>query len=235
MVRRSHPSVPTLTARAPAACDASVCSQIGAVSPAARRRSRSAATARDLAHGLHGPHLAVGELDRDEPRRRRDGRRHVGRAHAPVRADAHDRAPAAHSRGAREHALVLGRVDDHVGPVSRRREGQVVRLGGAGRESHVAGARADCARNGRTGGADVRTHGAGSGIGRTRILELLAEIREHRCDDLGIHGRRGGIVQVYGAAGAPLPRSPLGMIRHLGSLASPIFRFSNRPAMKSSV
>ena len=48
MVRRSHPSVPTLTARAPAACDASVCSQIGAVSPAARRRSRSAATTRAI-------------------------------------------------------------------------------------------------------------------------------------------------------------------------------------------
>ncbi len=194
---------------------------------------------RDVAHRLNRADLAVRELDRDELRLGRDGRRDLARVHAAVGGHPHD--AAGPPLGAREHALVLGRVRHdlavHAG------EGEVVRLGRSGGEDDVSRPGAYGAGDLRAGGLDVGPDPTGKRVGGARVVELLGKVREHRRDDFRVHRGRSRVVQVHlapcsaGVAhGHLLRHGLLGLIsRHLESLSSPIFRFSNLFAMNSSV
>ena len=89
---------------------------------------------------------------------------------------------------------MLRRRHEHL--TRRRREGEVVRLCGAGGERYVCGTCAQNVRQAGPGALELRRDRARGGIRGGRVLEALGQVRKHGVYGLGRHGRGRGVVQV---------------------------------------
>ena len=145
-----------------------------------------------LAHGLDAANLAVCQGDGDQLRDGRHRGEHVLGVDAAVRAHAHDCVRT--GLGAGKDALVLDGVRDHMTVRGGKR--QVVGLGRAGGEGHVARTGANAAGHRGARGLHVRADGAGQRVGGGRIVEAAREVGRHGLQDLGVKGSCGGIVQI---------------------------------------
>ena len=99
-----------------------------------------------------------------------------------------------------EHGLVLDRRGDDVAPARRRQgdalDGQVVGLGAARGEDHVAGAASGHAGDLGAGLAQGAGGGLADGVHARRVAEAAGEVRPHRLDRLPPHRCRRGVVEV---------------------------------------
>ncbi len=202
----------------------------------------------DLADGLDAAHLAVGQLDRDELGLRRDGGGHGARVHAAVGAHAHQGVRPGGQAG--QDAVVLGGVGHHMARGGG--EGQVVGLGGAGREGDVCRAGADGGCHAGTGVLHGRAGPSRQRIGRRRVVEILGKVGQHLLQDGRVdRGGRGEVQVGLADRGAGGRRSRRGRrtllgrrarhrvllvneIAHCSPSPDSMTRFWNRPEMNSS-
>jgi len=80
----------------------------------------------------------------------------------------------------------------------RTEDGDVVGLGAAGGEADLVGVGAEAAGDALAGLVERRAGVATPAVHARRVPEARAVERQHRVEDLGAHGRGGGVVEVDG-------------------------------------
>ena len=116
--------------------------------------------------------------------------------------DARDRVPLAlQGVGRVTHGVVLDGAHDHVAALERKRAGaadhaQVVGLGAAAREDDLRGRGVQERGHLRARVLDSPTGLLTEGVGAGGVPEVLAEIGEHRLEDLGADGGAGIVIEV---------------------------------------